>query len=507
MHFRKMNPCHTSGFLYACCVFSHSMRPLLLAFSLAVIPPFICLAETPATALKNLILSDTSRIENAGAVTLSYAAVVDQVRPSVVTVLVTRFPRPEELREHQREISPRNGLDLGSAKDPTEEVQPLTGGGSGVIITKEGHILTNNHVVAEADKIVVRIPDRNEELTASLIGRDPLTDVALLKVSAKDLKPVTVADSSAVRAGDVVLALGSPFGLEQTVTLGIVSATGRTLNLIRGGYEDFIQTDAPINPGNSGGALVDGRGRLIGINTAVYPGEWMPANSIGFAVPANLAVRIATDLLWHGHPVRGFLGVRFVAVSAQDALKITGREDLTPGKIVELEADSPADKAGLHAGDVIVKLNGRDTPSLAKLRYGIATLPPGVPTELTILRDGQTLTIKVVLGVMPAETTRIAADANTVVLQEGFVVTRLTNEARFVAHLPGDVSGSLVLTAESAGKQSAKLASGDILLQINGEATPDPQTARKLFQRAKAGPVLLRLWRDGIERFATIKKD
>jgi serine protease Do len=482
------------------------MRTFLIFIAWPLVAALTC-HGAPPPALKDQIQADMTRIAEVGTVALSYATVVEKVQPSVVTVLVTRYPRPAELSAFERALSERNELDLESGKGESSEMEPSRGGGSGVILTTEGHILTNNHVVEEADVIVVRVPGRTEEYRATLAGRDPLTDVALLKVEAKGLQPITVTDSSAVRAGDVVLALGSPFGLEQTVTLGIVSATGRTLNFIRGGYEDFIQTDAPINPGNSGGALVDGHGRLIGINTAVYPGGMRPANSIGFAVPANLALRIANDLQGRGHAVRGFMGARFVAVSAQEALKLTGREDQAPGKILELNADSPADKAGLLAGDVIVKLNGRDTPSVARLRYGIATLVPGTNADFTVLRDGKPLTMTVTLEEMPEQDTSVPAVPGGMLLQAGLMVGTVTNQARFANSLPGDMKGTLVITAEVDGKPAAKILPGDILLQINVVATPDPQAARAQLQGAKSGQtLLLRLWRNGAERFATLKK-
>lgn len=463
-------------------------------------------AEAPPT-LSSQIQRNTDRLDNAGAITLSYADVVARVQPCVVTVLTTRFVRPRD--PDTTDGSDRGDLNLEMRREVHDTLQPDEGGGSGVVITKAGHILTNYHVVTGASKIRVRLPDGSSDLIASLVGHDPLTDVAVLKVEA-ELSPIIIADSNFVRPGDVVLALGSPFGLEQTVTLGIVSATGRTMNFIRGGYEDYIQTDAPINPGNSGGALVDGRGRLIGINTAVYSGGWSAVNSIGFAVPVNLALRVANDLMLHGHVVRGFLGVRLVEVDEAQARALGGRPDLRAGKVSEIEAGSPADTAGVIAGDVILQLNGSATRTLTQLRHGIATLLPGVKVELGIVRGGNRMTLSATLGKMPGNALAEAApfQPGNIELQSGLEVTALNDVARFAGKVPATTAGVLVARAEADGKIITGLLVGDVLLEINGTRLTTPDEARNAFRGVPQGQaVFLRVWRSGGERFATIKKN
>lgn len=463
-------------------------------------------AEAPLP-LSSQIQRNTDRLDNSGAITLSYADVVARVQPCVVTVLTTRLIRPQD--PDTTGDSARNDLNLEKKRKDHVTLQQEEGGGSGVVITKAGHILTNYHVIRGAAKIRVRLPDGSSDLIASLVGQDPLTDLAVLKVEA-ELSPIIVADSNSVRPGDVVLALGSPFGLEQTVTLGIVSATGRTMNFIRGGYEDYIQTDAPINPGNSGGALVDGHGRLIGINTAVYSGGWSEANSIGFAVPVNLALRVANDLLLHGHVVRGFLGMRLVEVDEAQARVLGSRPDLRAGKVSEIEAGSPADTAGVIAGDVILQLNGRSTRTLAQLRYGIATLLPGGKVELGIVRGGTRMTLSATLGEMPgnALTDTASFKPGNIELQSGLEVTALNDAEKLTWKVPSTTVGVLVTRAEMDGKPIIGLLVGDVLLEINGTRLTTPDEARNTFRGVPQGQaIFFRVWRSGDERFATLKKN
>jgi Do/DeqQ family serine protease len=255
--------------------------------------------------------------------------------------------------------------------------------GSGVIIGADGVIVTNNHVIERSRQIAITMSD-SRRLRARLVGTDPVTDIAVVKVEARGLPTLGWGDSSRVQVGEYVLAVGNPFQLNQTVTMGIVSATGRS-NVGIVDYEDFIQTDAAINPGNSGGALIDTRGQLIGINTAIYS-ETGGYQGIGFAVPANIARRVVQDLLQHGRVPRGWTGITRIADAGQD----TGLEEPGGGAvIVEMMRRSPADRAGLLPGDVVVAVNGRPIANAAQLRNELARAAIGSRLRTTVMREGR----------------------------------------------------------------------------------------------------------------------
>ena len=270
------------------------------------------------------------------------------------------------------------------------------GVGSGVIATKDGYILTNNHVVDGADEVKVALQD-GREFTAKVIGRDPKSDVAVIKIDATDLPAVPMADSDKVEVGDVVLAIGNPFGIGQTVTTGIVSAKGRgNMGL---DYEDFIQTDAAINPGNSGGALVDADGRLIGINTAILSRSG-GNQGIGFAIPVNLARDVMGSLIKDGQVTRGYLGVMI-----QDLTPALAKEfklkDTTGALIGDVTPKGPADKAGLKSGDLLVEFNGKTVTDSRHLKLEVARTQPGETVPVKILRDGTSKTLEVTVKTLP----------------------------------------------------------------------------------------------------------
>ncbi len=277
-----------------------------------------------------------------------------------------------------------------SEQDPTQGQSSL---GSGVIVAAQGYILTNNHVIAGADEIAVMLPD-GKVAEARVIGTDPETDLAVLQVAARNLQPIVFADPASVQVGDIVLAVGDPFGVGQTVTQGIVSATGRNrlgINV----FENFIQTDAAINPGNSGGALVDTAGNLIGINTAIYSRSG-GSQGIGFAIPVSLARQVMEQIISTGRVARGWLGV-----SARDVVhETTGAS--AGAALVGLLRGGPADKAGLRAGDTVIAINGKEIADTAALVAETAALSPGTRTQFKVLRGGQPATISVELGQRPA---------------------------------------------------------------------------------------------------------
>lgn len=341
-----------------------------------------------------------SDIGVAKALSNAFADIAEQVSPSVVTITsehVYKHPAMDQYKGFQ-EMLPRQFWPF--LPDGNREMKS-TSLGSGIIISKDGYILTNNHVVEKGENIKVQISD-NKEYEAEIIGADPKTDVALIKVDAKDLKPIKMGDSDRIRVGEWVLAVGSPFSgsLSQTVTQGIISATGRS-SVGLNDYENFIQTDAAINPGNSGGALVNLEGELIGMNSAIASRSG-GYQGIGFAIPVNLVNRIVEDLRASGRVTRAWLGVHIQALDATMA-KTLGM-DIAKGALVQqVVEDSPADDAGLKQLDVILEFDGIEVENSRKLPILVSTQRPNDKKKLKILRDGKIKTITVKLGELPDE--------------------------------------------------------------------------------------------------------
>ncbi len=357
---------------------SKQLRYLLVIVSLASVSIF-----TSGQAMSALPFFSSSDDE-----VPSLAPMLEDATPAVVSIAV------EGTQTSRQQVPEMFRYFFGA---PNEQVQerPFRGLGSGVIIDAEkGYVVTNNHVVDNADNITVKLTD-GREFEAKKLGADPQSDIALLQIDSEDLTALPLADSDALRVGDFVVAIGNPFGLSQTVTSGIVSALGRSgLNI--GGYEDFIQTDAAINRGNSGGALVNLKGELIGINTAIF-GPNGGNVGIGFAIPANMMKSLVDQIIEFGEVRRGLLGILGSNVDA--ALAEAMESEVNKGAFVsEVNPDSAADKAGLQPGDIIVGLNGRTLNSFEELRAKVASLGAGAEIELTIVRSGETMTKQVTLG-------------------------------------------------------------------------------------------------------------
>ena len=335
---------------------------------------------------------------------LSFAPIVKKVMPSVVnisTVKVVEIKFPEQFRRFfndpffQRFFGPFGNENMKPQKKKEYAL------GSGVIISKNGYIVTNYHVVSGATKIIVKTLD-GKEYKAKLIGTDPKTDLAVLKINAKNLKPITFADSDKLEVGDIVLAIGNPFGLRETVTQGIVSGLNRT-SIGLNDYEDFIQTDAAINPGNSGGALVDLKGRLVGINSAILT-ESGGNNGIGFAIPSNMVKFVVTSLITKGKVVRGYLGVMISNIDASKA-KLYG---IDHGVLInKVEPHTAASKAGLKPGDIIVAVDGEKVDNAGELRDKIAFKGAGAEVSLTIYRNGKFIKIKTKLGALKTKEIKV----------------------------------------------------------------------------------------------------
>ena len=372
---------------------------------------------------------------------------------------------------------------------------PQVGLGSGVIVSADGYILTNSHVVDDADKVKVTLGD-GREMTAKVIGTDKKSDIAVIKVDASDLPAVVFANSDDVLVGDRVLAVGNPFGIGQTVTSGIVSATGRA-GEIGLDYEDFIQTDAAINPGNSGGALVDMQGRLIGLNTAILSRSG-GFQGIGFAIPANLARHVVDSLVSSGRVVRGFLGVSIQNLNSDlaDEFKLKS----TNGALVtDVTPDSPAAKAGLKSNDVILKYDDKPVKDGRSLKFAVAASEPGHEARVDILRDGKDESVTVKVGEAPGEKQKagsVSGGDNDVL--NGVEVADLETGARNEFEIPPRVQGALVTNVDpSSAAAEAGLSPGDVILEINRHPVRNADDAVRLTAHSETRKTLLKLWSRG----------
>ena len=436
----------------------------------------------------------------------SFAPIVKKVSPGVVKVFTTTKarnaamsvpPGAEDLFRRFFGGEPDGGAPRRNYDAPRQQ-----GVGSGVIATKDGYILTNNHVVDGADEVKVTLQD-GREFTAKVVGRDPKSDVAVIKIDAKDLPAIPMADSDKVEVGDIVLAIGNPFGIGQTVTTGIVSAKDRgSMGL---DYEDFIQTDAAINPGNSGGALVDADGRLIGINTAILSRSG-GNQGIGFAIPANLARDVMDSLIKDGHVTRGYLGVMIQDLTPALAKKFQLKD--TAGALVgDVTPKSPADKAGIKSGDVITEFNGKKVTDSRRLKLEVARIAPGRSVPLKVLRDDATKTLQVVVKEMPGTEELAKADASgkdTGTLN-GVGVADLDAHARQQFEVPEAVQGAVVTEVQpDSAAAEAGLKPGDVIQEINRKPVKGSEEAVRLTENAKDKVTLLRVWRGGSSHFVVV---
>jgi len=417
-----------------------------------------------------------------GAPTLTFAPMVRKVTPAVVNISSTRVVRssanrnpgqrgrraPQTPEEFFGDLFGRGGG--GMFPGMPEQPRRQGGVGSGVIVTSDGYILTNNHVVDDADQVTVSLSDRRE-FTAKVIGGDANTDIAVLKIEGKNLPTVPIRTEVRPAVGDLALAIGNPFGIGQTVTMGIVSATGRSMGGSIENYEDFIQTDAAINPGNSGGALVNTSGELIGINTAILAGGSGGNQGIGFAIPVAMAREVMDQLVKTGKVVRGYIGAQ-----VQDVTPALARAFKLPtaagAALPSIEEGSPAEKAGLQAGDVVTAVNGDPIADANALRLRISRTAPGTVVKLTVHRPEGEKVIPVTLGTLPTQDRDQDGEPD---LQggsrtplEGVSVDELDRQTAQQLRLPDDVRGVVVTNVDVASKAyDAGLRRGDVILSVN----------------------------------------
>ncbi|MEK7298293.1 MAG: DegQ family serine endoprotease [Candidatus Margulisiibacteriota bacterium] len=371
--------------------------------------------------------------------------------------------------------------------------------GSGVIVSKDGYILTNNHVVEKTEDITVTLSDKRE-FKAKVVGTDPKTDVAVLKIEAQNLPTLALGNSDAIRVGDWAIAIGSPFGLARTLTVGVISATGRSkIGLVD--YENFIQTDAAINPGNSGGPLLDVDGKLIGINTAIFSrsGGYL---GIGFAIPINLASKIMDDLIKNGKVVRGFLGVNIQDVS--EALRKSFGLDAQTGALVsDVVVGSPAEKAGLKRGDVIITYNGVAVSDVAALRSMVAQTAVGQSATIVLIRNGKSQTVTAKITQLTGDEEAVATDVATP-NRLGLTVGGITPELQKQYGLRTD-EGVIVTKMDPDGVAAlAGIAEGDQILEVNQKLVKTVADFNRMTSNATTTQYLLLIKRKNMAQYVIV---
>lgn len=486
------------------------------------------------------LLRDASELVAPGGVTGGYADVVQRILPSVVSIGTYSKKSgqgfsfgfdandwehlPPMFRDFFGDWLGRREPDEPREKRRPEPRKPVqTGLGSGVILTADGYILTNNHVVDNADELKVEIAGKGREYTAKVVGTDPQTDVALTKIDAVDLPPAIIGDSSKIRVGDVVLAVGSPMGLEQSVTHGIISGLGRSeLGIIgttpmgQAGYENFIQTDAAINPGNSGGPLLDEQGRVVGLNAAIETRSGMFAG-IGLAIPINMAISVARDLLEGGKVQRGFLGIEmdYLDASMADYLGLEHGSGVIVNSVV---TDSPAAKAGFHEGDAIISVNDQKVTGPAQLRLIVSANHPGAEVKFRVVRyndqlkNSEQLELTAKLRSLPDKPgikperkyPHEGAPKSGDHLIKGVAIENLSDEIRQDYNIASEVEGVVVTAVEKNSAAAEIIEEGDVIVQINRK--PVKSVAEAMACKGADGDVVhLKILRNGRTKFVIVK--
>src|SRR6266566_1091247 len=432
----------------------------------------------------------------------SYAPVLKSVLPAVVNISSSRVVRarsesPEEMMPFFRQFFGGEDGD-GSFALPQPRDHREKSLGSGVIVSPEGYILTNNHVIDGATDVTVTLHDKRE-MKAQVVGADKRTDIALLRITGSNLPSVTLGDSSKVEVGDIVLAMGNPFGIGQTVTMGIVSAKGRAGMGIEE-VEDFIQTDAPINPGNSGGALIDDEGHLVGINTAILSGNSGGNQGIGFAVPVNMARHVMDQIVEHGKVERAYLGI--LPQDLTPAMARAFKAGETKGALVgDITPGGPAAQSDLRKGDIIVAVNGQPIISRNQLRLMIGEMPPSGNVKLKVLRDGASHEVNIKLGEFPSKQERASLDKQSEgSALEGVTVENVTPELARELKMPPATKGVVVDEVSPASRAAeAGLRSGDVIQEANHQPVKSVNEFRSAVNsKTKDDPVLLLVNREGM---------
>lgn len=474
---------------------------------LLYLPPWNLTTQEPAAAAAPLASSPAG--DGSLSISQPFVAIAKQARASVVNISMVKkrtggsgrfinpfFEDPFFRRFFGEEFERRM---------PAPQEHQEQGLGSGVIVRPDGYIITNNHVVEGADELIVSLPDKRT-FKAKLIGADPKTDVAVIKIEAVNLPVLPWGDASQLQVGEMVLAVGNPFGLSQTVTMGIISAVGRA-NMGIVDYEDFIQTDAAINPGNSGGALVNLKGELIGINSAIFTqsGGYM---GIGFAIPSNMANSVMQSLLKHGKVIRGWIGVSIQEVTP-DLAKEFGATGTTGALVADVMDDSPASRAKLERGDIITTYNNTAIRDPGQLRSLVADTPPGTAVTLSIIREKKSQEIRVTIGELPKEPAKTSSHDTESARGDhalaGITVENLSSQTDRSGR--SKLRGGVVVSdiAANSPAEQAGLRVGDIIHEINRKPVKDVREFERLTkQLTLKTPVLLLLTRGNTTIFLSV---
>ena len=434
----------------------------------------------------------------------AFVQVAQSVRPAVVNIATTQRPRPREGRRAPqvppqfRDFFGEDFFERFFGEPPQRERSSL---GSGVIVDKRGYILTNNHVVEQADEIEVRLSDKRK-FSATVVGKDPKTDLAVIKIDAPDDLPVAkLGDSTKIRIGEWAIAIGSPFGLDQTVTVGVISAVGRS-DVGIATYEDFIQTDASINPGNSGGPLLNLYGEVIGINTAIVAS----GQGIGFAIPISMAKEIKDRLIAQGKVIRAWLGVGIQELTEELAAQfgVKSEDGVLVGNVMK---DSPAERGGLKPGDIIEEFNGTKISGVHQLQQEVAQSPVGSQARLKVMREKQPTMLTIVLGEQPTETASAEPGPEPAEPADrfGLTVQDLTPELRDQLKLRV-VDGVMVSSVDEGGPATrAGIRPGDVITEVNREPVKNSRDfSRILGQMPRGQNLLLLVRREGNSRFVVL---
>jgi serine protease Do len=435
---------------------------------------------------------------------MGFASVLKPVLPAVVSIASSRIVK---VPQNQFFNNPFFQQFFGRQFQAPPQQEREQGLGSGVIISADGYILTNNHVIEKATEIKVILPDKTQ-VPGKVVGADPQTDVAVVKIKETALPTVTLGDSSKLQVGDYAFAIGNPFGIGETATMGIISATGRN-GLDIEDYEDFIQTDAAINPGNSGGALLNARGEVIGINTAILSGGSGGNQGVGFAIPINMAKYVMDQILKHGKVVRGYIGVGIQELTPDlaKAFNVPAEKGALVGSV---EPNSPGAKAGLQRGDVITEINGQPVNSQNDLRLKVAAMAPGTAVHLKVIRNGETRDVSVTLGEAPSGK---GAGKNAEGPAEnspmsGVQVDNLSSDIRQQLGLGPDVKGVVVTDVPDGSPASeAGLQRGDVIEQVNRHPVNSVADYEHLIREAGSEAVVLLVNHGGNTGFVVIQPE
>jgi serine protease Do len=475
------------------------MKQRLSSGLLAALVSIPCIFTTDAAPSPNLKTDPTplSQSERAAG---SFAPVIRQVSPSVVNIYTNKIARSAPGGEpYENPVMPFFGFPQGQI--PRQRLEQSLG--SGVIVSRDGYILTNHHVIEGADQIRVSLHDNETTYDARLVGTDPQTDIAVIKIEMKEAPAITLADSDLVEVGDIALAIGNPFGIGQTVTMGIVSAKGRRgMGIVD--YEDFIQTDASINPGNSGGALVDAKGRLIGINQSILSRSG-GNQGVGFSVPINLAKHVMASIVANGRVERGHLGVTIQPVTAELA-EAFGLKGKNGALIAEVAPGSPAEEAGILAGDVILEIDGRKVEGSADLRLMVSKMTPGSQVSAIVLRDGAEKKLEVRVGSLTKAQNSAPVLNGAASALAGLQVQDLERSLRQRLGIPPRLSGALVSGIEPNSPAALTgLQPGDVIFEINRQPVGTAQEFLQAAKLAEGRRLLLRVWSRGAVRYLVLE--